>query len=71
MKRLSYQKHLVTCPQCRKEALDHMETCPFCGGALKKAGGMTPEEIKRTRRALNIAGFILAAGLILWRILKR
>jgi hypothetical protein len=48
-----------------------METCPFCGAALKKAGGMTPEEIKRTRRALNIAGFILAAGLILWRILKR
>lgn len=71
MKRTGYQKHLAICPQCRKEVLDHMETCPFCGFVLKKESGMTPEEIKTTRRALNIAGFILAAGLILWRILKR
>ncbi|HSK68342.1 MAG TPA: hypothetical protein VLA21_03700 [Candidatus Limnocylindria bacterium] len=68
----SLERHIVKCPHCGKDALDHMPACPSCGGPLtpKTAGGWPAEKIIRTRRVLNIAGIIIAAALLLWRFLR-
>lgn len=67
-----YRRHLVACPHCGKDVLDHMRECPFCHGALQPLNrGPWPEErIRRIRRILNIAGFIVAAALLLWRFTR-
>ena len=42
-------KHIVTCPHCGKEALDHMTKCPHCGGELTPAGYKPMDEGKRKK----------------------
>jgi hypothetical protein len=68
----SLERHIVKCPACGKDALDHMRACPSCGGALTPltTGGWPEEKIRRVRRALNIAGIIIAAAFLLWRFLR-
>ena len=57
---INYKKHVIQCPHCGKDALDHMETCPHCEGALRKA--MDPGKLRRFQRAAHIAGFLAAAA---------
>ena len=68
-----YQKHLVPCPSCKKEILDHMTACPFCKAEVPFVSpqGYSPEQLKRLKRILNIAGFTIAALLILYRLLTK
>ncbi len=68
----SYRRHLVACPGCGKDVLDHMQECPFCHAKLTPlTGGAWPEEkTKRIRKQLNIIGFIIAAAFLLWRMLR-
>lgn len=61
------RKHIVICPHCNKEVLDHMTQCPFCKGRLTPRGysptmdEATKRKIKRTTSAIlwTIAGFII------------
>lgn len=51
------KKHIVRCPHCGAEALDHMTECPKCKGPLKPAGyrEMNP----RVKRILKIVGWVV------------
>ncbi|NMA59849.1 MAG: hypothetical protein GX959_04580 [Clostridiales bacterium] len=53
----SYKKHLVNCPHCGKEILDHMDKCPFCEG-----------EIKGTYREIN-PKTLKKIKIVLWAVL--
>ncbi len=68
----SYRRHLVACPECGKDVLDHMRECPFCHAKLTPlTGGAWPEEkVRRIRKQLNIIGFVIAAAFLLWRLLR-
>lgn len=67
-----YKKHLMPCPHCGKDVLDHMRLCPFCKGQLEPQirEGWPEEKIRGIRKTLNIIGFLVAAALILWRLLR-
>lgn len=67
-----YEKHLLPCPHCGKDVLDHMRECPFCKGQLEPQTkeGWPEEKIRGIRKTLNIIGFLVAAALILWRFLR-
>ena len=70
---INLEKHKVPCPHCGREVLDHMTQCPFCKGELTP-GGRRPldqEKLRRVRRILNIAGFVVAAAVIAWVLLTR
>lgn len=60
-----FEKHLVKCPHCGKDVLDHMKECPFCKGELEGSGygGIDPVSKKRIRTVLTVV-FIAAAILI-------
>ena len=49
------QKHVVTCPHCKKDVLDHMTKCPHCGGELTPLGYKPMAE--KTKKKLMIAGY--------------
>ncbi len=73
VKEPSYKKHLVRCPACGREVLDHMTACPFCQAALAPSGysGAPSEKLTQVRRAANIAGLLIAAALLLLLFLKK
>lgn len=69
----SYKKHLVPCPTCQKDVLDHMEVCPFCKAQIspKSPGsGLDKAQLRRWKIILNVVGFAVAAAVILWRLLR-
>lgn len=70
---LQTKKHVVTCPHCGKDVLDHMTECPFCKGALKPAGyrEMDPEKRKRVKIISNVIGGILALAVLIWLYVGR
>ena len=55
------RRHVVTCPHCGKEVLDHMTRCPFCGGELSPRGysPMSEEKKKKIRLVTGIIGAII------------
>ncbi len=65
--RARMQKHIVICPHCGKEVLDHMTECPFCKGELKPTGYRPPDEnkMKKVRRISLIVGIVVAVGIFL------
>lgn len=67
-----YQRHVTSCPHCGRDVLDHMEQCPFCKGELTPLSGQgIPKETqKRIKKWLSIIGYALAAGVLLWRLLR-
>ncbi|MEG1548360.1 MAG: hypothetical protein RR232_05925 [Clostridia bacterium] len=68
-----YKKHLVQCPHCGKDVLDHMTECPSCKGELSPGGykPMSPEKLRSVKRTTNIIGFIIAAIVIVIALLRR
>lgn len=69
MKKDRLQRHLVPCPHCGKEILDHMSACPFCKEAVtpRYAQPMDPEQVKKIRKWLSIIGVAVIAFLLLRR----
>lgn len=45
-----YKKHIVKCPSCQKDILDHMSICPYCNtpisGVYKELDPMIKKRIK-------------------------
>lgn len=48
-------RHIVTCPHCGKDVLDHMTKCPHCGGELTPLGYHPMQE--STKKKLKIVGY--------------
>ena len=65
-------RHVVTCPHCGADALDHMTACPQCGGALTPRGDPGSEDnVRRIRRLSNLAGIPVIVGVLLWLLLRK
>ncbi len=56
---INYKKHVLPCPHCGKDVLDHMDNCPHCGGQLRKQ--FDKEKLKRFKRVANIIGILISA----------
>lgn len=60
------QKHIVKCPHCGKDVLDHMTECPNCHGKLDPRGytPMSDEKRKKIRFVTYAIGFAIAIAVI-------
>ena len=67
------RRHIVICPHCGKEVLDHMTECPHCKGELMPAGYRPPDEktLRKVKRVCLIVGVIAAAGIALAILLSK
>lgn len=63
----NFEKHLVKCPSCGKDVLDHMTECPFCHAKLSPSNytAIDSEKQKKIKRILTIIGMIIAVILFL------
>ena len=60
-------KHIVQCPHCGKDVLDHMTKCHHCGGELTPQGYYQPMSDKRRKTVKIISysiGFAIAVAII-------
>ena len=67
------QRHIVVCPHCDREVLDHMTQCPFCKGKLTPRG-YTPimdETTQRRVKRITTIGLSVIAGALIIYILVR
>ncbi|MCI8343272.1 MAG: zinc-ribbon domain-containing protein [Clostridia bacterium] len=67
------RRHIVICPHCGKEVLDHMTECPHCKGELTPAGYRPPDEktLRKVKRVCLIVGVIVAVGIVLAILLSK
>ncbi|HZK27099.1 MAG TPA: hypothetical protein VFD00_06145 [Thermoclostridium sp.] len=65
-KATGYKRHLVPCPNCGKDILDHMTQCPFCKAEIKPKyyKPMDMSMAKKIRFVLAVIGFIIVIILI-------
>ena len=69
----SYERHIVQCPVCGKDILDHMTECPYCKSEIT-IGGVKPisqDTIKRVRLIALIVGIIIAIVIIVPILMKK
>ena len=73
LRQKSVQRHLVKCPHCGRDVLDHLTVCSFCEGALQPLMRevRSDEQLQKTKNTLRVIGFAIAAGLLLWRLLAK
>ena len=71
--RWSYERHIVKCPLCGRDVLDHMTECPFCKQEITVSGykPMSEGTIKTVKIVALIAGIIIAAVIILPILIER
>ncbi len=64
--RARLEQHVVSCPHCGKNVLDHMSECPYCKGVLVPAGyrPVDPEKFKKIKLACTIAGIAVAIAVV-------
>ncbi|MGI6150424.1 MAG: hypothetical protein ACOYIR_00490 [Christensenellales bacterium] len=68
------RRHVVSCPHCGKDVLDHMTQCPFCKGKLKSryyTSFRDPDQAKALKRTMRIVGFAIAAVIFILLMVKR
>ena len=60
------RNHIVGCPHCGRQVLDHMTQCPYCKGALVPQGyrPVDPEKYKKIKLVCTIAGIAVAIAII-------
>ena len=60
------QSHVVVCPHCNKNVLDHMTKCPYCGGELTPANyrSMSAEKRAAIKKVTYAIGAIVAVAVI-------
>lgn len=69
----STKRHLVACPHCGRDVLDHMTVCPFCGGELTPAGyrETDPEKLARIRKISNLILIPIAVVIVAYLLYMR
>ena len=66
-----WEKHVVKCPHCGKDALDHMTACPHCGGELEPASKqLDPAKMKKVRFWVSLVLYAVAAALIIYYLIR-
>ena len=68
-----YERHVVQCPVCGKDILDHMTQCPYCKSEIT-IGGVKPisqDTIRRVRMIALIVGVIIALVIIVPLLMKK
>ena len=71
--RWSYERHIVQCPVCGKDILDHMTTCPFCKTEIT-IGGVKPiseDSVQKVKLIALIVGIIIALIIIVPILMNR
>lgn len=66
----SLKRHIVECPHCGAQALDHMTECPKCKGKLIPKGYqplLDKQQSKTIKTVLWITLSVIALALIIWR----
>lgn len=56
----SLQRHIVECPHCGKEVLDHMTVCVHCNGKLVPKGYSPMMDDETKKKVRFIVGAVLA-----------
>lgn len=73
MKKVSstnYEKHVVKCPYCDKDVLDHMTICPYCEKDLPQGyREISPKTKKIVKIVLWIVMGAAAVTLIILKVL--
>lgn len=66
------RRHVVPCPHCGKEVLDHMTECPFCKGVLVPAGYQPVDEkkLKKIRLICFLVGVVVFIGVVVYVLVK-
>ena len=61
-RRARVEKHVIICPHCGKNVLDHMSECPYCKGALVPSGykPVDPEKFRKIKLACTVVGIAVA-----------
>ena len=67
------KRHVVSCPHCGKNVLDHMTQCPYCGGQLNPYGYRPPDpkKYKIIKLVCTVVGIVAAVGIAIAIILTR
>lgn len=67
-----YEKHIVQCPECGKDILDHMTVCPFCKAALGTSIYSASDEgrTKKIRLALTIILIVVIVLIFISELMK-
>lgn len=61
MKKSNLEKHLIACPHCGKQVLDHFTQCPHCKGELTPSGYTGKHDIKAQEKIRTVLFVILLA----------
>ena len=64
------QKHVVICPHCGKQALDHMTECPSCHERLVPKGYSPMIEEKTLKKIRLVVGIVLSVMALAIIIIK-
>lgn len=64
-----YEKHIIQCPLCGKDVLDHMTECPSCKARLEPMD-YRPMDSKKTRKIRMIITLIILAGTAVYLLIK-
>jgi ribosomal protein L37AE/L43A len=68
VRKKGFERHLVPCPKCGKDILDHMSQCPFCKAAVSPSAyqPMNPDQQRKIKLVLTVVLCILAGILLLF-----
>lgn len=60
------ERHVIVCPHCGKNVLDHMTECPYCKGPLQPDGyrPVDPEKYKKIKLVCTVVGLVVAVAVI-------
>jgi ribosomal protein L32 len=62
----NFEKHIIKCPSCGKDILDHMSKCPYCESELPTSyREMSPKTKKTVKIVLWVLLGILAVTVII------
>ena len=65
-RRARAESHVVVCPHCGKNVLDHMTKCPHCKGALVPMGykPVDPEKFRKIKIACSVVGVAVGIAVL-------
>lgn len=71
--RWGYERHIVQCPECGADMLDHMTECPKCGAEVNFGGlkPISPETLRRVRIVALVVGIIIALIIVVPILIKK
>ena len=68
-----YERHIVQCPACGRDILDHMTRCPFCDAEVEVGGPkpMSEATLRRVKLIALIVGAAIALAIVIPLLIKK